>query len=149
MYDTSRENRRRGMTTAERDDGLRELTETSHGAFTASIIERAAVPALVAGARGGDPHAGMTAQAIIQWLAAGRDLSPGEAHECMLCGHEFLNEKPHAFACLMPFASYGPRVSVSGICKGCGTTINDLQAAALNAWRKVWPGLQPMAGGVS
>jgi hypothetical protein len=138
----------RNMTNADRNAGLRELTETANGAFSYSIIGPRDLLNIIGGAMRNDPHAMMVAKAINMWLSSAHDLGPGEAHQCLLCSREFIEEMPLAFAVVTPFARVCPRALVSGICSDCVVKTEDLYAAAMREWRNsIWPGLRPIDGG--
>jgi hypothetical protein len=122
------------------------FSRDADGVAAAAIVSARNSEAWVASAVAGDPMAGATLSAITRWAEAAG--SRGLPAKCIGCDTEFIDgATPDGFAVLMALNPIS--AIVTGICSSCANRAShdELLETAAQQWRRIWPGLYPLAEG--
>ena len=127
---------------------LRSMTQAARGVFSVQLRGADGVRELMRAAETRDPQSAVIVRMISDWLTDAATQPPGRAPQCLTCCSDMAGAVPLMFATLTPFAASGGVGAVVGaLCMECGLIHPDPLAAAVEAWRAIWPDLRIRGAG--
>ena len=127
-------------------DNVLSFHRVAKGALETYIVGAFDYPVLMLAGMMGHPVGTTLAQGIAQWASEAAE--PDAHFLCLDCDQKFGPDiaAPAMFAITMPFTDR-EHLIVSGICKKCAASGQDLQQTVLRRLRGIWPDAYSATGG--